>query len=344
MSVRVYIKERMGFFLLHSMCFGIIALFLELSMKKQGGMILLIGFLWYVPLVGYMILEILKYKRYYGELRRMMTNLSPKYLLTEVIDPPPFVEGRIFYEVVQDTLKEMHEQVNKYQWMQQDYKEYIESWVHEIKTPIASTQLILGNNPSPVSYKVEDELRKMEQYVEQVLYYARSSDTSKDYMVSAFDLRSLVMMSVKDESRRLIQKRILPQIGDFEETVYSDAKWVRFILDQIVHNVVQYSKEEGGQLLIEARHEKHKVVLSIRDTGIGINEKDLRRVFDKGFTGENGRRFNKATGMGLYLCKKLCDKLEIGITMTSQIGKGTTVELIFPVGENSLSYNNVSKI
>ncbi|MGL4738744.1 MAG: sensor histidine kinase, partial [Cellulosilyticaceae bacterium] len=305
--------------------------------------ILLIGALWYGPLLSYITLEMIKYKRYYKELHTVMAHLTPKYLLTEVMDAPPFVEGNIFYQVVQDTLKEMHEEVNKYRWRQEAYKEYIESWVHEIKTPIASAQLILGNNPGPISYKVEDELRRMEQYVEQVLYYARSSDASKDYVISAFELKSVVMISVKEESRRLIQKRIIPQIGEFEELVYSDAKWVRFIVDQIVHNVVQYSKEEGGKLIIDASRKKHQVILTITDTGIGIDEKDIGRVWDKGFTGANGRRFNKATGMGLYLCKKLCDKLGIGLTISSRVGEGTTVCMIFPIGENMLSYNNVSE-
>lgn len=342
MTLKSYIKERIGFLFIHSIAFILIVSILLLVAQEDRSIIILclfLGIAWYVPLIGYMTMEFMKYKRYYHQLIKVFEQLTPKYLLPEVIESPGFEEGRLFFEVLQDVSKEMHEEVNKYKLQQQDYKDYIESWIHEIKTPIAAAQLLISNNEGPITYKIQDEVKRIEEYVEQVLYYARSNDTSKDYLIKAFDLRRLVVECIKEQSRLLIQKKIIPQIEDFNEIVYSDVKWVGFICNQILYNSIQYSKSTGGTVHISATRNKNNVILKIQDTGIGIEEKDIGRVFDKGFTGENGRRFNKATGMGLYLCKKLCDKLEIGIRLESKMDVGTTVYLIFPIGD-TMAFSN----
>ena len=226
----------------------------------------------------------------------------------------------------------MHEKVNYYKDEQSEYREYIETWVHEIKTPIASAKLILDNDDSILSKRVGYEIKRVDAFVEQVLYYARSSDVSKDYIIKEFNLRSVVIGAVKSNSRDFINKKIKIDIKEIEGIIYSDKKWIEFIVNQIIVNAIKFSKEYGV-VSISSNINENNITLTIKDNGVGINEKDINRVFEKGFTGENGRRFGKSTGIGLYLCKKLCDKLGIGIELTSKVGEGTEVKLNFPIGK-----------
>ena len=229
--------------------------------------------------------------------------------------------------------KSMHEKVKHYKDEQVEYREYIETWVHEIKTPIASAKLILENDNSNLSERINYEMKRVEGFIEQVLYYARSSDVSKDYIIKEFSLRSVVMKSVKSNSRDFINKNIKLDIRGIEGNIFSDEKWVEFIINQIIINAVKFSIPNEGKVSIYSKVNENNIILTIEDNGVGINEKDIDRVFEKGFTGENGRKFGKSTGIGLYLCKKLCDKLGIGISLNSKENIGTKVNIVFPQGK-----------
>ena len=260
-------------------------------------------------------------------------NLDRKYLLPEVIEEPRFQEARIINDVLKQCNKSMHEKVKHYKDEQIEYREYIETWVHEIKTPIASAKLILENDNSNLSERINYEMKRVEGFIEQVLYYARSSDVSKDYIIKEFSLRSVVMKSVKSNSRDFINKNIKLDIRGIEGNIFSDEKWVEFIINQIIINAVKFSIPNEGKVSIYSKVNENNIILTIEDNGVGINEKDIDRVFEKGFTGENGRKFGKSTGIGLYLCKKLCDKLGIGISLNSKENIGTKVNIVFPQGK-----------
>ena len=175
-------------------------------------------------------------------------------------------------------------------------------------------------------------MKRVEGFIEQALYYARSNDVSKDYIIKEFDLRSVVMKAVKSNSRDFINRKIKLNIKDIDGTIFSDAKWVEFIVNQIIINAVKFSKSGSGEVSIYSKVNENNIILTIEDNGVGINEKDIDRVFEKGFTGDNGRKFGKSTGIGLYLCKKLCEKLGIGISLDSKENEGTKVNIIFPQG------------
>ncbi len=205
--------------------------------------------------------------------------------------------------------------------------------MHEIKTPIASAKLILENDDSNLSSRINYEMKRVEGFIEQVLYYARSSDVSKDYIIREFSLRDVVMKAVKNNSRDFINRNIKLNINKIEGNIFSDAKWIEFIINQIIINAIKFSIPNKGEVSISSKVNENNIVLTIKDNGVGINEKDIDRVFEKGFTGENGRNFGKSTGIGLYLCKKLCDKLGIGISLTSKEKIGTKVSIVFPKGK-----------
>lgn len=332
MSIITFIKERMLFLMVNLIMFLLIGILMKV-VEVPINIIFILFLIWFGPLITYMFLEFIKYNRYLKNLTDTIDGLDKKYLLSEVINEPRFQEERIINEVLKECNKSMHENVKYYKDEQIEYREYIETWVHEIKTPIASAKLILENDDSNLSSRINYEMKRVEGFIEQVLYYVRSSDVSKDYIIKKFSLRNVVMKAVKNNSRDFINRNIKLNIKEVEGTIFSDAKWVEFIINQIIINAVKFSIPNKGEVSIFSKINENNIILTIEDNGIGISEKDIDRVFEKGFTGENGRKFGKSTGIGLYLCKKLCDKLGIGISLISKEGLGTKVNIVFPQGK-----------
>lgn len=332
MSIVTFIKERMLFLMVNLITFLLISILMNIVEVSMNAIFVLF-LIWFSPLLIYMFLEFIKYNRYFKNLTSTLEGLDKKYLLPEVINGPRSQEERIISDVLKECNKSMHENVKYYKDEQAEYKEYIETWVHEIKTPIASAKLILENDDSNLSSRINYEMKRVEGFIEQVLYYARSSDVSKDYIIREFSLRDIVMKAVKNNSRDFINRNIKLNINKIEGNIFSDAKWIEFIINQIIINAIKFSIPNKGEVSISSKVNENNIVLTIEDNGVGINEKDIDRVFEKGFTGENGRNFGKSTGIGLYLCKKLCDKLGIGISLTSKEKIGTKVSIVFPKGK-----------
>ena len=299
----------------------------------------------YIPVViltSYLIgllYEYFKKRKYYKKLQNILDELNEKYLITEIVESPDFIEGKILKDTLDQVNKSMHENVNKYKYLQEDYKEYIELWIHEIKTPIATSKMIIENNKNSATKSIEEELDKVENYIEQALFYARSNTVEKDYYIKKCNLNEIVNESIKKNKTILIQEKAEINTHDLENTVNTDSKWVIFILNQIIQNSVKYrNKDITPSIEIYSEQKKENVILYIKDNGIGIKKGEITRVFEKGFTGTNGRLSGKkSTGIGLYLCKKLCDKLGIAIELNSEQGKGTEIRIVFP---NS-SYTNL---
>ena len=331
MNIVEYIKERIPFLIINLVLFFIVAIFMYIANVPKS-IIIIVFSIWFLPLVSYIVIELIKSKRYFDSINNVLENLDKKYLLPEVIDEANFIEGKILNNILKTLSKDMNERVKYFKDEQLEYREYIETWVHEIKTPISSTKLILENDDSKLSERVNYEIRKVENYIDQVLYYARSSDVSKDYIIKEVDLRAVVMKSIKSNSRDFINKKIKLELKEVSGKIFSDAKWIEFIINQVIVNAIKFSEANKGVVEIYSEEYENNIVLTIKDNGVGISDKDIDRVFEKGFTGENGRRFGKSTGIGLYLCKKLCSKLGLGITITSKVNEGTKVNIVFPKG------------
>lgn len=256
--------------------------------------------------------------------------LEEKYLLCELLEAPGFSEGDAYCQTARALGKSMTEQVADARRDMAEYREYIETWVHEAKTPIASARLLLENNPGPLSAPLSEELFKLDVCVEQALFYARSGAVEKDYLVKAMPLREVCAAAVKRYARPLIASNFQIDVDGLDATAYSDPKWVEFILGQLISNAVKYHGTQPALAFTQTTAE-NAVLLHVRDNGTGIPATDLSRVFEKGFTGQNGRTgAAKSTGLGLYLSKKLCARLGLGLSLTSTEGKGTTVTLTFP--------------
>ncbi len=268
---------------------------------------------------------------YYKQLKNNIDDLKQKYLISEIIRDANFIEGKILKETLQEAGKSMLENVNQYKAIQEDYKEYIELWIHEVKIPIAASKMIIENNKNTITKSIDEELDKVENYIEQALYYARSNAVEKDYIITKNNLKEIVNSAILKNKTTLINQKVILEIKDLEKEVYTDSKWATFIINQIIQNAIKYSKENNKKIEIYSKSKNDKIILYIEDNGIGIRKGEITRVFERGFTGENGRKIGKkSTGIGLYLCKKLCDKLGLGIELNSEKDKGTQVRVIFP--------------
>lgn len=203
----------------------------------------------------------------------------------------------------------------------QDLTEYYTVWVHQIKTPIASMRLMLQGEDSAFSRRLSLELLRIEQYVEMVLAYLRLDAPTSDYVLRACSLDEIVRRSARKFASEFIVRRLKLAYEPMELTLITDEKWLGFVIDQLLSNALKYTQEGGVRIYLDGK------TLCIADTGIGIAPEDLPRIFEKGYTGYNGRREYHATGIGLYLCRRICGKLGISLAAISTLGEGTTLRL-----------------
>ncbi|EOT2968335.1 ATP-binding protein [Clostridium perfringens] len=332
MNLRDFIKERIVFIIINSLILLFTALLL-MVLKVDSFAILFIVIINGAGILIYHIFDYLRKKQYYNEIKENMESLDKKYLISEVIEEGTFTESKLIYDVICKGNKAMNDEIGEFKRGINDYREYIELWVHEIKTPIATCKLLIENNESPLTESIGEEVCKLENYIDQALFYTRSNTLEKDYIIKEMSLSSCVNKVLNNNADSLIKKRVKISLGDLEKQVYSDSKWIEFILGQIISNSIKYMNKEHKELKIYCNENSKYVILNIEDNGAGISEKDISRVFDKGFTGENGRKFGKSTGIGLYLCKKLCKKLGLDIKLISEEGKFTRVSIIFPINK-----------
>lgn len=328
MNRRRYWKNRIPFLLTNLVCMAALTVFL-LVCGNSISAVLLILVVWAVVLPTGLFLTYWKRKRQMQKLLDIAGQLSERYLISEVMELPEQAEDQVYYQLLKMAGKSMLEQIGEVRRERLEYKEYIEQWIHEIKTPITAMKLLCENHRTDWTKELLLELEKTNRFTEQALYYARSEHTEKDYSVREMSLSQVVHQAIADNKYLLLQSGVRLEVEEMADTVYSDEKWVRFILNQLIANVVKY---RSGQpvLRFSTRRQQDQVILVVEDNGIGISPADLPRVFEKGFTGQNGRMVQQSTGIGLYLCKRLCDKLGIGIAAESS-GQGTAISLAFHI-------------
>ena len=324
MSGRQYLKNQLPVIFVNLL--GMLALALFLTAGGNGiQAVLFILVVWLIILVFCLLLFYYSRKKHLDQLLDMAEKLDERYLLPEIMQEPERADEQVFYRIMKMSEKSMLEHIGEIQRERKEYKEYIEQWIHEVKTPITAMKLICENNRCSFTRELMAELENISRFTEQALYYARSEHTEKDYSVREIRLNDVVHGAIADNKYLLRQNNVTVTAENVEYSIYSDDKWLRFILDQLISNAVKY---RTGQpvLHFSAVKENDSVILSVADNGMGIPESDLPRVFEKGFTGQNGRTIHSSTGIGLYLCRRLCDKLGIGISAGSK-GEGTAIFL-----------------
>jgi len=237
------------------------------------------------------------------------------------------IEGEYLQTYIYE-LKNRHiREINKLQDKQKEHYDFIVSWFHEIKTPIAVLRLL---QQTDIDYNsLREELAKIEGFVDQALYYAKLDSFNQDYDIQNCDIVQITKEAVKSHAKTFFSKKIRINIQAEALEVQSDPKWLQFIVNQLLTNSLKYTKA-GGEITVSVVETSQEKQLVIRDNGIGISAKDLPRIFNRGFTGETGRKYPKSTGMGLYLAQSLSNKLGHYISCTSEVNAYTKFIIHFP--------------
>ena len=265
--------------------------------------------------VAYDMTKAYRRHKFFEELRRRNT---------EIISALPEPEGITDYDYQQliSALKEKIEEITAQADSRiRDTVDYYTVWAHQIKTPIAAMRLTLQKEDVPEARRLASELSRIEQYVEMVLVFIRLGSNYSDYVFREQDIDGIIKGSVKKFAPEFIDRRIRLEYDSVDIRAVTDEKWLAFVIEQLLSNALKYTREGSIKIYSEGK------ILCIEDTGIGIAPEDLPRVFDKGYTGCNGRDDRRASGLGLYLCRRICENLGIDTSISSTVGEGTAVRL-----------------
>ena len=329
MSKKEYLKDK-RLYLIIGMTIYLVILLVLLAFKVNIEATLAITFTYFIGLITIFMVDYIRKKTFYNNFKCKLDSLDQKYLIVEMLQDAYFLEGRILTDALYEIDKSMIEKINEYKMQVKDFKEYVELWIHEVKLPVASLTLMVHNQKGEQSKKLLSQLTRLDNYLEQILYYVRSENAEKDYLITKVNLSKVISNVALKNKDILLAKGIDFVVSDVDIEVLTDSKWLEFIINQIVDNSIKYSKEKNAYIKIVAKEESKVIGLIIYDNGKGISKSDLPRVFDKTFTGTNGRSESaKSTGMGLYLCRELCNKLGHKIQIISEEGKYTKVTILF---------------
>lgn len=308
----------------------VILLLIFFAFKVDSGVIIASSFVLGTLFISLFLIDYLRKKKFYTDLLSNIEALDKSYLVLETLVKPEFYEGELLYQVLYEINKSMIENVNKITEQWHDFKNYIEMWIHEVKIPLATLILISNNHKDTFDKKVQTQLKRLEDYVDQVLYYVRSENAEKDYLIKEVDLSKVIKNVGLKNMDDLLENKIDYNVDNSNVKVLTDSKWLEFILGQIINNSIKYKRNiDDSYIKISVRDEKNKTILIVEDNGIGIKKSDLKQVFDKTFTGENGRIKGKSTGMGLFIAKNMCERLGHKIEIDSIEGKYTKVFISF---------------
>ena len=332
MTLREFLSDRLKRIALQVICAGLATLFLFATGTQPGVLvILLIVFLLVFLTVN--IFDFFQQRARFLELKSILDGLDRKYLFTECVPPPKGLFERRLFDLARLAGRNMTGAVSDAQASQREYREYVERWVHEIKAPLTASRLICRELDGDTRRKLTAELSQIEAHVERALFYARAENPEQDCLFRQIELEKIAAQAIENHRSLLIQNDIRVEMENMNCAVYTDEKWAVFILGQLLQNAARY-RGPKPVITLSAKPLGRQAQLIVHDNGIGIPAHELPRVFERGFTGSNGRIRGGSTGIGLYLCRKLAVFLELELRIDSQEGAGTTVTLTFPAKEN----------
>ena len=331
MTLREYLSDRFVRITLQLIGAGLAALFLLATGTQPGVLIiLLIAFLLVFLIVH--LFDFFRLRSRLLELETILEGLDQKYLFAECAPPPGGLYERRLFDLTRRAGRAMTGAVSDAQARQREYREYVERWVHEIKAPITAARLICRELDGETRRKLTAELAQIEANIERALFYARAQNPEQDCLFRQADLRKIAAQAIENHRALLIQSGVRVETEKLNGVVYTDEKWAVFLLGQLLQNAARY-RGAAPVITLFSKPLGKQIQLVVQDNGIGIPAHELPRVFDRGFTGSNGRARGGSTGMGLYLCRKLAGFLELGLHIPSEEGKGTVVTLTFPAKE-----------
>lgn len=337
MKITNYLKDKFLPIFIYIINILIITMLL-ISFKSNESLILV--FITFQIILGLtlLLIEYSKKNSFYKTIQSKLINLDKKYLVLEMLDKPKTTEEELIYQIFYDINKSYIEELKDYKLSLNNFKEYIELWIHEVKIPISSLVLMTHNSKENLPKKYITQINRLDNYIDQVLYYVRSNNSEEDYLIKEVSLQKIINAVALKNKDDLLENNIEFIVKINNEKALTDEKWLEFILSQIINNSIKYKRNiKVPKIEINIEETPQKVLLTITDNGIGIPKNDLPKVFNKSFTGTNGRTTTKSTGLGLYIAKNLLKKLGHKIEIESEVNKYTKVTITF-------SKNNYYKI
>lgn len=329
MKFNSFLKDRLYSIVTALFCYFIILLVL-LAYKSDKAIVIAITIILLVTYILLFLTDFFRKQKFYTDLLTNIENLDKAYLVLETLNRPEFYEGELLCQALYEIDKSMNENVRIEKEQLLDNKEYIEMWIHEVKRPLASLVLTLNNQKNILDRKTKNILKRLEDYVDQVLYYVRSENAEKDYFIKEVDLSKVIKNVGIKNMDDLLDNKVEFIVDKTNYKVFTDSKWLEFILNQIINNSIKYKRNiDNSYIKIYVKDNLDTTVLIIEDNGIGIKSSDIRQVFDKTFTGTNGREKTTSTGMGLYIANNLCKKLGHKIEIESKENEYTRVFITF---------------
>ena len=332
MTLREFLSDRLFRVITQLLCFTMAALFLRAT-GTQSGVLAILAAVFLLAFCAVQLSDFLSQRARLRELKSILDSLDRKYLFTECAPPPKNLYERRLFDLTRQAGRDMTGAVSDAEASQREYRDYVEQWVHEIKAPITAARLTCRDLDGETRRKLTAELAQIEAHVERALFYARAENPEQDCLFRQADLGKIAAQAIENHRSLLIQNGVRVETEGLDCKIYTDEKWAVFILGQLFQNAARYRGPEPV-ITLSAKPLGRQTQLIVHDNGIGIPAHELPRVFDRGFTGSNGRACGGSTGMGLYLCRKLASFLDLELRIVSQEGAGTTVTLTFPAKEN----------
>lgn len=326
--MKLFFRDHIPYIVIYVLSFILTIIYCILSKALKSGDAAYIIFFNTLMITCFLIYRYNSNKRVYKILSDEMNVLEES-----ISDLGPSVLGEAMESLFKKQYGLYQGKIEAYNQNQKEHLTFMNHWVHQMKTPLSVIQLYIQEHEGEeMAENLKSEVDKLNKGLNMAMYFARLDEFQKDFLAEKVDLHNLIIEIINEEKRLFIKNRVYPELKLEESTiVYSDKKWIKFAIEQIITNGVKYSKGQNNKLIIELKKKSNMVVLDIIDKGVGIPKKDIKRVFDAFYTGENGRIFGESTGMGLYIVKKVCDSLEHKVEIESEVGLGTRVRIIFRV-------------
>lgn len=334
MKIGEYLKDRqcfIGVFLIDFILINILLCLFSVNIY----LLITIDFILWISNIFLIIFDYYKKNKYYQQIFNNLQALDKKYLILETLNKSEFIEGKLLEEILYMINKDIMEKINCYRDEIDEFSYYIESWIHEVKVPVASLILMCHNHKDKISNKFINQAKRIDAYLDQILYYVRSNSAEKDLLIKENSLQEIVNKVLLKNKDDILENKIEIEMFNDDKKVCTDSKWLEFILNQIINNAIKYKDESKKSIIrFSVSQDKSRTKLLIFDNGIGISKSDLPKVFEKSFTGVNGRNSVNSTGFGLYIVKTMCQKLGHKVTIQSKEKEYT--EVILEFGQNDL--------
>ncbi|KHD85845.1 sensor histidine kinase [Heyndrickxia ginsengihumi] len=323
--MRIFIREQLPLIVLYFLQLFIVTAIYLLDGYHHLMISLYTIFLSTCLLAGYLCYRYITNRSFYRLLERPLSAMED---FKNEVGKSPLSES--LQQLLMSQFAHYRADIHHYKYKLEDHIQFINQWVHQMKTPISVIHLIIQNEDDARFHAIGDELERLRKGLEMVLYTARLDLFERDFYVETLELEKIVRMITSSQKRLFIRNHVFPSINIPQNlTITSDEKWLSFVITQLITNAVKYTIGENKKIYFYGyKHGNHQI-LEVQDQGVGIQQADLPRVFEPYFTGENGRQFQESTGMGLYLAKQICEKLGHQLEIESTLGEGTTVRIIF---------------